>query len=119
MASSSPKTLDDLNLLKNAILRNRRDTCKKIAQSYRQFILSRPLITTTNFRHQRDRFSNLLLPEDIPEKRIPVQVKSDGNCLFNSGSVLMTGDEHLSAPLRLLTAAELYLHSDYYAHHPR
>ena len=46
-------------------------------------------------------------------------MKSDGNCLFNSGSVLMTGDEDLSAELRLLTAAELFLHVDYYAYHPR
>ena len=117
MGSSSPTTVD-LSLLKNAILSNRRDTCEKIAQRHRPFIPSRPLMTTI-IRHKRDRFSDFLLPEDIPEKRIPVQVKSDGNCLFNSGSVLMTGDEHLSAPLSLLTAAELFLHSNYYAHHPR
>ena len=119
MEPSSQTTMHDLHLLKNAIINNRREICEKIAQRYRPFIPNAPLTTTINIRHTRDCFSDLLLPDDIPEQRIPVRVKSDGNCLFNSGSVLMTGDEDLSAELRLLTAAELFLHVDYYAYHPR
>lgn len=122
MMASSPTAMSavhDLDLLKIAISSNQQDICEKIAQRYQPLIPNPPLVTTISFRHKRDRFSDLLLPEDIAEKRIPVQVKSDGNCLFNSASVLMTGDENLSAPLRLLTATELFLHPDYYAYHPR
>ena len=85
-------------LAKNAIIQNRRDICEDIAGKYRRSIPHVPLVDTIN---------------------VPVQVKSDGNCLFNSGSVLMTGNDHLSVELRLLTAAEIFLHTDYYAYHPR
>ena len=78
-----------------------------------------PLVDTINVRHRQDHFADLPLLEDIPEKRLPVKVKSDGNCLINSGSVLMTGNDHLSIELRLLTAAEIFLHTDYYAYHLR
>ena len=115
----SQTALHDLYLLKNAIIQNRRDICEHIAGKYRRSIPHVPLVDTINVRHRQDHFADLLLPEDIPEKRLPVQVKSDGNCLFNSGSVLMTGNDHLSVELRLLTAAEIFLHTDYYAYHPR
>lgn len=115
----SQTALHDLYLLKDAIIENRRDICEDIARKYRPFIPHVPLVDTINVRHRQDHFAHLLLPEDIPEKRLPVKVKSDGNCLFNSGSVLMTGNDHLSVELRLLTAAEIFLHVDYYAHHPR
>ena len=76
------------------------------------FIPNAPLMTTINTRRMRDCLCVLLLLDNIPEQQIPVWVKLDGNCLFQSGFVLMTGDEDLSNELHLLTAAELFLDVD-------
>ena len=38
----------------------------------------------------------------------------DGNCLFNSVSTVLTGDEKLAAELRLRTAMEMSLNPDLY-----
>ncbi|KAK3091770.1 hypothetical protein FSP39_022506 [Pinctada imbricata] len=45
---------------------------------------------------------------------VPVSVTGDGNCLFNSISVALTGHEGRSVELRLRTAIELILHKDNY-----
>ena len=82
MEPSSQTTMHDLHLLKNAIINNRREICEKIAQRYRPFIPNAPLTTTINIRHTRDCFSDLLLPDDIPEQRIPVRVNEIRRKLF-------------------------------------
>lgn len=48
-----------------------------------------------------------------------MQTTSDGNCLYNSASVLIKGDQSANIVLRLLTAVELYLNPNYYADHPK
>ena len=50
--------------------------------------------------------------------RVPVDVKGDGNCLFNSVSVAIQGDETLSSELRVLTCLELVLNFAYFKNHP-
>ena len=42
----------------------------------------------------------------------------NGNCLFNSCSLALKGDESLSVYLRCLTSIELFEHSEHYANHP-
>ena len=42
----------------------------------------------------------------------------DGNCLYNSCSLAISGSEDLSHLLRALTSAELFLFSEFYASHP-
>ena len=43
---------------------------------------------------------------------------SNGNCLYNSASIILNGNEDLSLLLRLLTAVELYKNAPFYATHP-
>ena len=43
---------------------------------------------------------------------------ADGNCLYNSCSILLTGQEQLHCTLRAAVSLELCLHADYYASHP-
>ena len=42
----------------------------------------------------------------------------DGNCLYNSVSISLVGDTKL-ASLLMLTVAELFAHSEFYAKHPQ
>ena len=58
------------------------------------------------------------MPTDIAKNLPPKTVSADGNCLYNSISVSMTGSEIMCHVLRLLVAAELYLEADFYAQHP-
>ena len=48
-----------------------------------------------------------------------LQTIGDGNCLYNSASVLIQGDQSVNLVQRLLTTAELYFIPDYYADHPK
>lgn len=51
--------------------------------------------------------------------RITVEkATSNGNCLYNSASIILNGNEDLSLLLRLLTAVELYKNAPFYATHP-
>lgn len=51
--------------------------------------------------------------------RITVEkATSNGNCLYNSASIILNGNEDLSLLLRLLTAVELYKNAPFYAIHP-
>ena len=43
---------------------------------------------------------------------------SNGNCLYNSASIILNGNEDLSLILRFLTAVELYKNAPFYATHP-
>lgn len=61
----------------------------------------------------------MLMPENIPATLKPRKVLGDGNCLFNTGSVCVVGNESLAVLLRLLTAAELFLQQNFYADHLR
>lgn len=66
-----------------------------------------------------DTFSSCLLPCDIPHHLIPVKATGDGDCFYNSASILLIGNESLSPVLRILIAAEIFLHAKFYAKHPR
>lgn len=44
-----------------------------------------------------------------------IETTGDGNCLFNSTSLFLRGDESLAECLRMLTARELYLNANDYA----
>ena len=48
----------------------------------------------------------MLLRSNFPEVGIPALSTGDGNCLFNSMSTALTGDENLAPELRLRTAIE-------------
>ena len=50
--------------------------------------------------------------------QVPIHVKGDGNCLFNSVSVAMQGDEKMARELRVRTCIELVLNFEHYKNHP-
>ena len=49
--------------------------------------------------------------------RVPIHVTGDGNCLFNSVSVVVQGNEALASELRVQTCIELVLNFAYYKNH--
>jgi hypothetical protein len=115
------QVLIDLMRLKSAISKNQKEFCIEFEQRYSMY-LPRSCHFVQNYNpvtQRKDTLASILLPTDVPEELIPVKVTADGNCLYNSASVLVTGDQSLSNILRLLTAVELYLHSHFYAHHQR
>ena len=63
--------------------------------------------------------SALIPKEEVGEEMKALQATADGNCLFNSASILLVGDESASHMLRLLTAVELFLNPQHYANHPK
>ena len=111
----------DLIRLKSAISKNEKQVCIDLEQQYTIYLPKcSHFVQSFNPNIQRkDTLASTLIPTDNPEELIPVKVKADGNCLYNSASVLLIGDQSLCNILRLLTAAELYLNSDFYAYHPR
>ena len=70
----------------------------------------------------KDNLSTSLVPEDIysqPQAGIPValQATGNGNCLYNSASLILCGNEQRSHYLRVLVAEELYFNAEFYANH--
>lgn len=65
-----------------------------------------------------DSISMALLPSEFKEW-VPLITPGDGNCLYNSVSISLVGDTTLASLLRMLTAAELFAHSEFYAKHPQ
>ena len=74
--------------------------------------------------HPIDKISMTLLPSNAIENCAPGEIptslvsKSDGNCLYNSASILIVGNEHLAPLLRALVSIELFTQKEYYASHP-
>ena len=58
-----------------------------------------------------------LYPSDGPDQFLPRKTKGDGNCAFNSGSILTWGTTHYATELRVRTCIELALHEDDYTNH--
>ena len=57
-----------------------------------------------------DNIGSAIIPkEEVGEEMKALKATADGNCLFNSTSILLVGDESASHMLRLLTAVELFL----------
>ena len=64
-----------------------------------------------------------LIPDDITvaegnPRWLACKTTGDGDCLFNSMSRVLVGNESLCCILRLLTAVELYINSEFYCKHP-
>lgn len=113
--------ITDLKRLRNAIKENNRALCIELQGNYGAFVpdTMAPFSTWERKLRRVDTLSQVLMPHDIPANLTPTNVTGDGNCLFNSVSAILVGSEDLAVTLRLLTTAELYLHRDFYAEHPR
>lgn len=71
---------------------------------------------------EADDMANVLIPFDIAwpnEDVVAIKTVENGNCLFNSLSYLSCQLTYLATPLRLLTAAELFLNAEKYTTHPK
>lgn len=115
--STKEKVDEDLDVLKAAIQADNKEVALFLFNNYKKFI---PVSTSVHRLIKRvDYLSACLLPKDIHPNLVPYMSTGDGNCLYNSASLLLSGDEDLSGPLRLVTAAEMFLHQHFYANHPR
>ena len=69
----------------------------------------------------RDDFGTCLIPADVNQvkgERFPtIKATANGDCLFNSSSILLHGNESLAILLRLLVARELYFSVQFYCDH--
>lgn len=65
---------------------------------------------------ERDDLSNALLPSDNDTYQA-LKTTGDGNCLYNSVSLLLRGDSLLANDLRALVACELFSNASIYAQH--
>lgn len=65
-----------------------------------------------------DEVTSKILSPSCRESLVPLLSKPDGNCLFNSVSILFCGTEALAPHLRMQTFLELYNNYEYYARHP-
>lgn len=65
-----------------------------------------------------DYLSNDILPTSAKGLKA-LQSTADGNCLFNSVSTLLTGNESMNKELHLKTCIELALNLPYYKQHPK
>ena len=69
----------------------------------------------------RDDFAPCLIPADVNqvkgERFSAMTATTKGDCLFNSSSILLHGNESLTILLRLLVAGELYFNAQFYCDH--
>lgn len=111
---------EDLKRLRDAIITEKTDVVNFIQEKYHRGLPLDTTLSNISFDNKKlDTFSSCLLPCDIPHHLIPVKATGDGDCFYNSASILLIGDESLSPVLRILIAAEIFLHAKFYAKHPR
>ena len=113
-----------LDNLRRAIINENRDVVRNIVTNYRKHLPAD--IKFSQFPNdinisslKVDTLSSCLLPRDILQNLVPVKVTGNGDCFFNSASLFLVGNESLCSVLRLLTAAEIFLHTEFYAYHTR
>ena len=115
---------EDLLNLKNGL------TVGDNSPSLRRFVVELQQKYASNMNKGCDlKLLTLMTPDDIGSTLIPceelgqeffaLKASADGNCLFNSASILIRGDESANQILRLLTAVELFLNPEHYAQHPK
>lgn len=69
-------------------------------------------------QHEIDRVSLEIIPESFKEPFLQVCSSGNGNCLFNSASIAIYGNERLLLELRLRTSIELAVHREFCRNHP-
>jgi hypothetical protein len=109
----------DLDILKKLMSSNDTLLCQVMREKYLKILPKDGALAKVWEFTRTDEIAMALLPEDIPHSCVPKKVSGDGNCLYNSISVILIGNQRLSASLRLLTAIELFLNPMFYADHPK
>ena len=94
---SSKEVIQDLLRLQRAITAQNSVECKNVAQKYQNVVQ-----TYSQNRHELvasipdDAISRQLMRTDIHINVVPKRSTADGNCLYNSSSILLIGKESLS-----------------------
>lgn len=66
---------------------------------------------------RKDHLSTTLIPSDVPSlfnESVAFETTGNGNCLFNSTSLFLQGDESLADCLHMLTSCVLYINANDY-----
>ena len=117
--SSNFRSKDALNSLHTLLNANNVESCKKLINDLS--LLWAVQVDKVDFsKLAKDDFGTSLIPDiDCKQASHPVALKStaNGDCLYNSVSLFLCGDETRSNWLRLLVAEELYSNAEYYATH--
>ena len=117
--SSNFRSKDALNSLHTLLNANNVESCKKLINDLS--LLWAVQADKVDFsKLAKDDFATSLIPDiDCKQASHPVALKStaNGDCLYNSVSLFLCGDETRSNWLRLLVAEELYSNAEYYATH--
>lgn len=111
------ENLNDLGILDVSKSLTNKETVQHILMNFEPLL--RTKIGSFNGAIKRsgiDSTSMPLLPWKFKEW-VPLITPGDGNCLFNSVSMSLVDDTTLASLLRMLTAAELFAHSEFYAKH--
>ena len=96
-----------------------RQTCVKLKERYTK-VMNHFKISTANCNNlTKDDLASVLIPDDFDEIQNPVALKrtGNGNCLYNSISILKCDSEDFSELLCLSTSIELYENAASYVVH--
>ena len=93
---------------------------KEILQNFQPFVANLDAQDAYSLLAKRgeDTLARSMLPDDF-QQFLPLRSMADGNCLFNSTSIVLQGDDKLAGLLQLLVTCELIAHSEFYANHPQ
>ena len=117
---NSPQTKGSLNDLKNALESDDEETISSVCEEMKKkYDLTEQLReydgTFDSGKHSIDSLSASLIPRDIPSSNLTaVRSTSNGNCFFNSLSLILVGNERISEQLRILVAIELHENAQWY-----
>ena len=92
---------------------------KEILQNFQPFVANLDVQDAYSLLAKRgeDTLARSMLPDHF-QQFLPLRSMADGNCLFNSTSIVLQGDDKLAGLLQLLVTCELIAHSEFYANHP-
>ena len=90
--------------------------CKANEKNMNQFRTDELVMKPFEGKFKIDDISKSIMPSYVNEEEdiVPVLCLGDGNCLYNSISLILTGDYQLSRELRLKVVNELILNREYY-----
>ena len=99
-------------------------TLREIESTIKTFIKTKippkNLLQTKLSGFREDRIENALIPSKHFPSHTPtvLRCRANDNCMYNSASILLMGDESLCNYLRVCVSIELYLEGNYYVEHP-
>ena len=112
-------SLDDLQILELAKSLTSTNAAQEMLSNFLPLLQSKIKSPSPDLKQRGvDFISKELLPSDFKEW-LPLVVRGNGNCLYNSVSLALVGNESISALLRLLTVSELFAYANFYAQHPQ